>query len=214
MNRLASIAIMAIALLGSAPGRAAESNTVTVGGVAVPATTVVEGKTLVHNGSGTRKRGYFLTDVTSVYLAEKRDTMEGVETVPGPKRLQLVLLRDLPGSTIERYFMSDFRMAATDAEFKQLIREVGLVGSVYGRIKMVHKGDTVHMDWVPGKGMRAAINGQPLMMDEQSAGQQFFINSEMLYRIFLRMYIGGQVNQELRDNLLGRSRSMMTASTQ
>ena len=213
MNRLASVATLAITLLGSVPAQAAEP-TITVSGIAVQPTANVEGKTLVHNGSGVRKRGYFFTDVTSVYLAEKRDTLEGVETAPGAKRLQLVLLRDLPGSTIERYFLSDFRMAATDAEFKQLIREVGLVGAVYGRIKMVHKGDTVHMDWVPGKGMRALINGAPLQMEEQNGVQQFFINSEMLYRIFLRMYIGGQVNAELRDNLLGRSKSMTTTTAQ
>jgi hypothetical protein len=36
----------------------------------------------------------------------------------------------------------------------------------------------------------------------------------MLYRIFLRMYIGGQVNAELRDNLLGRSKSMTTTTAQ
>ena len=209
MNRRALIAMAALGMLGWRSGRATEP-TLAVAGIAILPMADVDGRTLLLNGAGMRKRGYFATDVTSVYLAERRDTVAGAESVPGPKRLQLVLLRDLPGSTIERYFVSDFRAAATDAEFKQLIREVGLVGSVYGHIKMLHKGDTVHMDWIPGKGMRAAINGTPLVMDELGGSQQLFINSELLYRIFLRMYIGEHVNAELRDNLLGRSRSMQS----
>jgi hypothetical protein len=99
---------------------------------------------------------------------------------------------------------------ATPDEFKQLINEVGIIGSIYGSISLVRRGDVVNMDWVPGKGIFPSLNGKSLMPAE-TKGQ--YVNSELMYRILLRMYIGGKVPQELRDNLLGRSHSMLSTVT-
>lgn len=175
-----------------------------VEGVLVDGNSVVEGASLTLNGAGLQKRGFLKTNVSALYLTSKRDTVDGVETAPGAKRLQLILLRDIPGSLIERYFVSDFQAAATESEFRSLIKEIGQIGAIYGRLPMVHKGDVVNMDWIPGKGIYSTINGKSLMVDGNS-----YMNSELMYRLLLRMYIGGKVSTELRENILGRSHSML-----
>lgn len=166
----------------------------------------VEGTKVVLNGAGMRKRSYFKTDVTSLYLTEPHNSLEAIESAAGPKRLQLVLLKELPGSTISRYFIADFTAVATDAEFKQLINEIGLLGEVYAKIRQLNKGDVINIDWTPGKGLHSTINGKPLGVD---GGSQVYINNALMYRLMLRMYIKGSGSAELRDNLLGQSRSML-----
>lgn len=175
-----------------------------VDGIAVEDGYQIEGNKVVLNGVGLRKRAFFRTDVTAIYLAEKRSTLEGIETLPGAKRIQLTLLRDIPGSIIARYFVSDFEQVATKDEFKQLINEVGAIGSIYGTIHHVSKGDIVNIDWVPGKGITSTLNGRTLTLP----GQPPYLNNELMYRIFMRMYVGAKTPEELRANLLGVSRSM------
>jgi hypothetical protein len=170
----------------------------------------VGGSKLVLNGTGIRKRAYFKTDVSSIYLAEPRNTPEGIESAPGAKRLQLVMLRDIPGSTISRYFIVDFKAVATDAEFKQLINEIGLLGEIYSKIRQVNKGDVINIDWTPGKGVHSTINGKPLRVDGNPTP---YLNNELLYRLMLRMYIKASGSPEMRDNLLGKSRSMLNTAS-
>jgi hypothetical protein len=108
------------------------------------------------------------------------------------------VLRDLNGGLISRYFVSDFKSVATEAEFKQLITEVGQIGDLYGRLGQVKKGDVSIIDWVPGKGIRCRLNGKV-----QSAGGVEYMNSELMLQILLRMYVGEQAAADYRRGLLG-----------
>lgn len=181
-----------------------------VDGVPVEDSYSVDGAKLLLNGAGVRKRAYFKTDVSAIYLTEPRNTPEGIENAPGPKRLQLVMVKDITGSTISRYFIADFQAVATEAEFKQLINEIGLLGEIYSKIRQVNKGDVINIDWTPGKGVHSTINGKPLMV---SGNITPYLNNELLYRVMLRMYIKASGSAEMRDNLLGKSRSMLNTAS-
>ncbi|WP_374593192.1 chalcone isomerase family protein [Aquabacterium sp.] len=152
-------------------------------GVPVKETTVLDGATLTLNGAAVLKRGYFKTNVTAIYLSEPRHTMDGIYKLHGPKRIELTLLRDLTGPMLSRYFVADFKSAASEAEFKQLIPQVGRLGGIYSAIGKISKGDVVRMDWHPGVGITGSINGKPLV-DASEA-----MNSELMFQIFLRMYM-------------------------
>jgi hypothetical protein len=167
-------------------------------GVQLEDTVTVAGTRLVLNGAGVRKRGYFKTDVTALYLPERRTNVEAIYKPNGVRRLVLVLLRDIPSSTISRYFVGDFKQIATDAEFKQVINEVGQMGQVYGGLAKVSKGDTVIIDWIPGTGLTAALNGKP-MTDKT-------FKNELFYEIYMRMYLGASVPEDFRNALLGVSK--------
>jgi len=164
-------------------------------GVEVPDTVMAHGRRLLLNGAGVRKRGYFKSNVVALYLPEKLTTFEAINRIDGPRRIQLSLLRDFSSSTISRIFLADFKQTATDAEFKQLINEIAEIGGIYGNLKKVGAGDVVNIDWVPGSGIVTSLNDHPLA-DKP-------INNALAYQIYLRMFIGPTVPDELRNALLG-----------
>jgi len=178
---------------------------VEVQGVALDETVTVGGQQLVLNGAGYRKRGYFKIDVTGVYAPSKFTTLEALEKAPGAKRIELAMLQDISGSQASKYFLIDFEASATPQEFAQLINEVSEVGAVYSALPKIKKGDVINLDWVPGKGLIASMNGQVIQV---RGAPMNYINNELLARIMQRMYVGGKTPQELRDNLLGLSFSM------
>jgi hypothetical protein len=179
--------------------------TVDVSGVTLDETVTVAGVPLKLNGAGFRKRGYFKIDVTALYLQQKASTLDAVESAPGVKRVQLVIQQDVTGSQASRYFLIDFEASATPAEFAKLITEVSQVGDIYSALPKIKKGDVVTMDWVPGKGVLATLNG--VVLTPHGAPSPY-INSELLSKVMLRMYVGGKTPAELHDNLLGVSTSM------
>jgi len=185
------------------------ASAVTIEGVELPETVVVAGQKLVLNGAGSRKRGYFKASVEAIYVPERRSTLEGIYKQPGAKRILLFALKDIPGATISRYFVSDFKAVATDAEFKSLINEVAQIGAVYGSVHKVNKGDMAAIDWIPGKGLTTLINGKQVEVEGYPTP---YMNSELMFQILLRIYAGPAVADELRQNMLGLSKSMWTSS--
>jgi len=194
--------LSALVLVGAASGAWAN---VDVSGVSLEENVTVGGVPLHLNGAGFRKRGYFKIDVTALYLPTKMTSLEAIESTPGVKRVQLTIQQDITGSQASRYFLIDFEASATPAEFAKLITEVSQVGDIYSSLPKIKKGDVVTMDWIPGKGLLATLNGTPLQAHGTPSP---YINSELLAKVMLRMYVGGKTPAELHDNLLGLSSSM------
>lgn len=196
-------AAAASALLPWAATAQAAPPAVELEGVELPETTTAYGQKLVLNGAAVRKRGYFKADVTALYLPEKRTTPDAIYKLNGIRRIQLNILREFTSSTITRIFLSDFKQSATEEEFKRLIGPIGLIGAAYANVKRVSKGDVVNLDWVPGVGWMATHNGKALTGD---GGATLSINDELAYQVYLRMYIGQNAPEELRNGLLGLTR--------
>jgi hypothetical protein len=194
--------VSALVLGGAVSGAWA---TVDVSGVPLDETVTVAGVPLKLNGAGYRKRGYFKIDVTALYLQQKYNTLDADEKAPGVKRVQLAIQQDVTGSQASRYFLIDFEASATPAEFAQLISEVSQIGDIYSALPKIKKGDLVTMDWVPGKGLIATLNGAVLTPHGAASP---YMNNELLARVMLRMYVGGKTPAELHDNLLGLSYTM------
>jgi Chalcone isomerase-like len=194
--------VSAVVLGGAMSGAWA---TVDVSGVSLDETVTVGGVPLHLNGAGFRKRGYFKIDVTALYLPQKMTSLEAIENTPGVKRVQLTIQQDVTGSQASRYFLIDFEASATPAEFGKLITEVSQVGDIYSSLPKIKKGDVVTMDWIPGKGLIATLNGQALT---PHGAPSPYINSELLAKVMLRMYVAGKTPAELHDNLLGLSTTM------
>jgi hypothetical protein len=141
--------------------------------------------------------------VTALYLPEKRTTAEAIMKLDGIRRIQLNILRDFTSSTISRIFISDFKQAATEEEFRKLITVISQIGAAYSNVRRVEKGDVVNLDWIPGLGWQASINNKVLTIDGVSNAS---INNELAYQVYLRMYIGPNAPTELRNGLLGLTR--------
>jgi hypothetical protein len=190
----------------------AAAQTVEVEGVRLNSTAVVDDQRLQLNGAGFAKRGYYKVYVTSIYLPQKKDSLDAIAKLPGPKRLQLNIIKELSGATISRYFINDFRLAATDAEFRTLIGEMTTVGAVYGTLSKVSEGDVFAIDFIPGKGATVQRNGTAIVQGDFKP----YLNTpgtELMFQILLRMYAGKDQPEELQKNLMGLSSSMQTVVT-
>lgn len=164
-------------------------------GVRVDESVTASGAHLVLNGAAVRKRGFFKTDVTALYLTEKSTSPDAVYHPKGPTRIVLYLLRDIPTSLASRFFVSDFKQVATDAEFRLLINEVGRTGQLYGNLNRIAKGDVVVMDYAPGKGLTVNFNGKPMTDTPWK--------NELYIEVYMRMFVGGTVPDDFRKGLLG-----------
>jgi hypothetical protein len=72
------------------------SSAADVAGIRLEERTTLGTSELILNGSGLRKRAFFKVYVAGLYLAEKRTTSADVLALPGPKRVSIILMRDLP----------------------------------------------------------------------------------------------------------------------
>jgi Chalcone isomerase-like len=163
-------------------------------GITIDDTAQVAGAKLVLNGASIQKRGFFKTNTCALYLTEKRHTLDEVVKLAGPKRVQLVMLRDIKGFLIARQFLNDFAASATEAEAQSLTAEVESIAAGYAKIDMLHKGDVVLIDWIPKEGISASLNGQ-------SMGPAH--DNELLWDVSLRPVMGRMAPRELREQLLG-----------
>ncbi len=186
----AAICLGALACWGMSAHAAVELE-----GVKVDEVVTANGAKLVLNGVAVRKRGFFKTDVTALYLPEKSTSVDGLYHPRGPLRMTLILLRDIPTSLASRFFVSDFKQVATDAEFRQLINEVGRTGALYGNLTRIAKGDVVTMDYAPSKGLTINFNGKPLTDTPWK--------NELYFEVYMRMFVSNAVPDEFRKGLLG-----------
>jgi hypothetical protein len=59
------------------------------------------------------------------------------------------------------------------------------------------------VDWVPGRGWSSTINGKPIVVEGETATA---INNELAFQVYMRMFIGPNAPDELRNGLLGLTR--------
>lgn len=164
-------------------------------GVTVEDTVVINGQKLVLNGTGVRKRGYFKTELSALYLPQRTSNPEVIYKTNAPRYVRLTVLRDLPAAAASRYFLKEFTQNATDAESRQLINELGTLGGVYGNLNRISKGDVVEFFWIPGQGMNGRYNGKPF--DERS------IANPLWWAVYMRGFVGPKVAEPYRNGLLG-----------
>ena len=63
------------------------------------------GVELVLNGTGVRAVAWFKGYAAGLYLAQKTTDPQGVQTLPGPKRLRMAMLQDVPATEFGKAFV-------------------------------------------------------------------------------------------------------------
>ena len=192
MQKFVKLAIASVAALIFSPGAHALTE---LEGVPLEESEVINGQKLVFNGAAVRKRGYFKTEVSALYLPQKTKDPEVIYKTNAVRYIRMTILRDLPSATASRFFIKEFTQNATETEARQLINELGALGGAYGNINRISKGDIVEVSWTPGKGMNAKYNGKYL--SEQ------FINNPLCWAVYMRGYVGPNVTDAYRNGLLG-----------
>ena len=154
------------------------------------------GTELQLNGTGVRAVAWFKGYAAGLYLAQAARAAEQALAAPGPKRLQMRMLQDVPSVEFEKAFDKGMQrnasveqlplLTARMAEFSRQIRSVG----------QVRKGDVVNLDLDPAVGTLFELNGT--LRGPAIAGDDF-------YAVLLASFIGEHpYDKRLRAGLLGQ----------
>ncbi len=158
-------------------------------------TQVVQGTTLSVNGMGTRYKAIFKVYDLALYTPSKVSTPEALLALPGPKRLNFVALRDMPGTDLGLAFIKGLNSnSSPELVQKHTASSTRLIDIFSGKPKLV-AGDTFAMEYVPGKGTTFFIQGQP---------QGAPVGDAEFFSMVLKIWVGpAPADFKLKDALLG-----------
>ncbi|RTL33717.1 MAG: hypothetical protein EKK53_27805 [Burkholderiales bacterium] len=157
-------------------------------------TTQLGGSALQLNGKGTRVRLVFKAYDMGLYTAKRVTTPAELFALPGPKRLQFIALRELPGTELGRLFLRGMSDNTPSAQMtRHALATTRLIEIFSGKPKLM-PGDSFAMDFVPGKGTQFYIQGQP---------QGAPVGDDEFFSLVLRIWFGeSPADIPLRDALL------------
>lgn len=157
------------------------------------------GSRLQLNGAGTRYKAVFKVYTAGLYLSRKARTEAEVQLVPGPKRLTLTFVREIGSEELGRLFIKGIKSNTPNEEYTRIVGSVMRMSQVFYEARKMKIGETINMDWVPGKGTLISIRDVPV-------GDPF--PEPEFYAALLRIWIGKDpADWQLKDALLDVSDS-------
>lgn len=191
LKRWCAGALMACAVMHGAAA-------VEVSGVRFDDTAKVAGKDLVLNGAGLRTKVIFKVYAAGLYLGEKKSNVAEILKQEGPRRMTIVMLRDVSSDDFGEAFMKGINENIDAGEKAKYAGQIAKFGELFGGIPGVKKGDVLHLDLIPGAGTQAELNGKKV--GETIADPGF-------YNAVLRIWLGDKpVDNSLKPALLGAAR--------
>lgn len=157
MKKFGFKALMAGLALACAMGSVTAAE---VAGVKYPDSAKVANKELQLNGLGIRTKFFVKAYTVGLYLPEKASTVEAVFKEEGPRRVRLVMLREVTSDDFGNAFMSGINNNSTTAEKSKIVTQISKFGEMFAMLEGLKKGDVLDLDWVPGQGTTCYLNGK------------------------------------------------------
>lgn len=194
MNRR-QLGLTALALAAAGPA-AWPVHAVEVGGATLADGATVAGQALVLNGAGVRTRVFFKVYAMGLYLPRKAGSTDEVLKMDGARRVSLHLLRKLSGEDFAKAFTEGLNNNTAEAERQKLADQIRTFVGTFSRQGDLKEGDVIHMDWVPGTGLVAELNGKAIGSP---------IAEPAFYNAVLRIWLGDKpADDALKPQLLGK----------
>lgn len=188
---------IAVALTMAAFG-AAQAQVTEVGGIKFDQQIQVHGTPLQLNGAGVRYKAIFKVYAAGLYLTKKASTPEAVLGSPGPRRMNIVMLRDIDGNELGKLFTRGMEQNASREDFAKSIPGTIKMGEIFAAKKKLAAGESFQVDWVPGQGTYILVNGKPMAEP---------IKEPEFYSSLIKIWLGNQpADAALKDALLGKER--------
>jgi hypothetical protein len=176
---------------------AAQAQTVDIAGVKYPTSMQVGGQPLQLNGAGVRYKFVVRVYTAGLYLGSKATTPEAVLAAPGPKRLHVVMQRDIDANELGRLFTRGMQDNAPPGQFGKFIPGTLALAELFAARKRLRVGDHFSIDFVPGTGTRVLVNGKP---------ESELITEPEFFNGLLRIWLGNKpADETLKDALLGKA---------
>lgn len=187
---LKSAAAVAVLALAALPTFAAD-----VAGIKFDDTITVNGATLKLNGAGLRTKVIFKVYALGLYLPEKKSTVAEILAAEGPRRVKIVVMRELTSDEFGKAFMAGLNDNTDQAERAKLVPQTKQFGEMFAMFPALKKGDVLTVDWIPGTGSQVMLNGK-------NVGG--VLPDVAFYNAILRIWLGDKpVDSSLKPQLLG-----------
>lgn len=172
------------------------SAVVDVAGVKYEETVALGGKQLVLNGAGVRNKFTVKVYAAGLYLQDAQNTVDGVMKSDGPRRMHLVMLRDISADDLGSAFMAALTDNVNPADKAKIVTQISKYGEMFSQVGFLKKGDTVDTDWIPGVGNQCYWNGKKIGP---------VISDILFYNSVLRVWLGDKpVDSALKAKLLAQ----------
>ena len=192
LRRAFAAASLATALFAALPAQAAD-----IAGVRFDDRTAVAGSDLALNGAGLRTRFMLKVYAMGLYLPRRADTPDAVAAQPGPKRIQIVTLRDLTAEQFADALVEGLKKNHSEAEFAKLQARSDEFRAALLALKAAPAGTQIRIEWLPASGTRLSVGNDARGKD---------IPGEDFYRALLRIWLGDKpADADLKNALLGKS---------
>ncbi|TFW28170.1 lipoprotein transmembrane [Massilia arenosa] len=168
-----------------------------VAGIKFDDTTKVAGKDLKLNGAGLRKKLMFKVYAAGLYLTDKTHNVADIMKMDGPRRVTLVMMREISSEDFGQAFMTGLNANSTKEEKTKILNQTMQFGEMFAMFPGLKKGDTLHLDWVPGTGTVVTLNGKKV-------GDA--VPDVAFYNAVLKIWLGEHpADSGLKPNLLGEA---------
>lgn len=183
--------VLCLALLGATHASAA-----TLEGLRFDDSARLAGSALRLNGLGLRAVFIIKGYVAGLYLSGKAASLQDAVAAPGPKRLQIRMLRDAGSEDFKKALVSGIEKNASEAELVALRERIHQLELTIDTIGVAKLGDTINLDYVPERGMTLAVN---------DAVKGTAIRGSDFYNALLGIFLGeNPVDHRLKQGLLGQ----------
>ena len=169
-----------------------------ISGVKFDETVKLAGKELKLNGVGMRTKFIVKVYAAGLYLPEKKNTVADVMKIEGPRRLTLVMMREISSDDFGQAFMTGLNNNIDKADKSRFVTQISKFGEMFGTIDGLKKGDVLHIDWIPGAGTQCELNGKKI-------GET--LPDVNYYNAVLKIWLGDKpADSALKPALLGEAR--------
>jgi len=175
---------------------ALHAQAVTIEGVKYERTVQVANVPVQLQGAGVRYKVFFKVYTAGLYLTVKAPTPEAVLAAPGPKRMHIVMLRDIDANELGKLFTKGMEQNSPREEFSKSINGVLRMSDMFSAKKKLAKGEYFSVDWVPGSGTVVTVDG--IVQGEPIKEPEFF-------NALMKIWLGNSpADWQLKDALLGK----------
>ena len=172
---------------------------VTVSGVKFEESTDIKGAKAQLNGAGVRYKAIFKVYAAGLYLPKKAGSTEEVLAMPGAKRMNITMLREIDSSELGKLFSRGIEDNMDKAAFSKLIPGVMRMSQLFSDCKKLNAGDNFTIDWVPGTGTLITVSNPKCPPNLEPFKEPEFYNA------LLRIWLGpNPADWKLKDALLGK----------
>ncbi len=176
----------------------AQGTGVELAGVKYAPSAQVANTPLQLNGAGIRYKFVIKVYTAGLYLGSKTQSVEQVLRQPGPKRMHVVMLRDIDANELGKLFTRGMQDNAPKAEFSKFIPGTLKLAEIFSAQKKLKAGDSFFVDFVPGVGTTVLVNGKATAEP---------IKAPEFYNALLRIWLGDSpADDDLKEQLLGKEK--------